>query len=572
MRKIIRIIVKIAIAAAAIFLLYFILTIEAVDTRLTSIIGNEREQSGALVYTEWSNELYETSDADKPCIFVRDERLMLAVGSHTADITPPDINIAYYGTFMDFNDTIKYKKNCIVSEDGRYIVYRLEFNEIPYLYYYDITLDKAFYITDRVDSFDIIENDGSDGLTLIYAAGYTQSNKLFVYSSDDTGETAGESVLISENISQTGVFEPYGCAVYLCRDGELYRYDAASRTTGKISDGVEKVYFPGNLKYNYDDYYNDFTVCCRKNGQDMIVNGASEAPVTYGYYGMIPKFTYKLDSGNVLYYTQNNMRLTLVKDGKATDLYEELGNIYHVFGYTDGYVIAASGDSLYLLKDDGNEAVFLMKLPLRYRRHTDMLEEHMRVYEANEGTFYVNMLTSGSLVMNTKNSESWMNAVNSYNYGLTALVRNGGVDNEDINYTACELALPPSRRMSEPASLVLSEQEGDMTYVSYFADGSVKAVSLISADGDLIAPDILGTSGLAEGQRYIEVFPCLTGTYFLVDTPGEAANREFYFLSEAESMLEPVYTEVGLLTEIYEDFTAETSFGTLVIFSKELYN
>ncbi len=565
MKKIVKIISVGLIAAAILFLLHFVLTLHAVDIWLTGKIVKNTPEKRSLIYTEWADAEYGIEETDKPCIFVREDRLMLAVGTETADITPEGINIAYYGGFTDFSEMIRYKKNCVVSEDGRYIVYRLEFNEIPYLYYFDTVAQKAFFISDRVDSFDILENDGTEALTLIYATGYAQANKLFLYRSDPAGETAGQTGLLAENNKISGVFEAYGSIVYLDLTGNLYRYEPASGETLQIAGEVEDLYFPGDDVYNYDDYYKDFTVCCRKNGQDYILNGSAEAAVDGGYYGTLPKYTFAGASGDTYYYTVHNKRIIRVSGGAETVLYQELGDLFRIFAYlpgtdrnTPGSFIAASEDALYLLRDDGGASYELMKLPARYCGHTNMLENHMAIYPAGNDVYYVNLLTSGSMVLNVKRAESWLNTVNSYNYGLVAVRKDGEA------YTAEPLAVPPSRRMDSPVPVSQSSSSGKRTYVSRFADGTVKSVSLLSGNGALLFADILGTSSYAEGQCVTEVFPCRAGTYLFQEKPG--GTKEFYLLAGDASQLDPAMDENGILIKNYKDFTAAVSFGMLVIF------
>lgn len=565
MKKIVRILSSILIIAAALFLLHFILTLDGVDAWLTGKILKNESNAQALIYTEWAEECYETEDADKPCIYARDGRLYMAVGTNVSDITPAGINISYYGGFIDFNEMIRYKKNCIVSRDGRYIVYRLEFNEIPYLYYFDTALQKAFFVSDRVDSFDLLENDGTEALTLIYATGYSQANKLFFYRSDPTGKTAGANGLISENNKISGIFEAYGSILYLDLSGTLFRYEPASGKAQKIAAEVDDIYFPGEERYNYDDYYDDFTVCCRKNGKDYIVNGSAEAAVEEGYYNVLPKYTFTDGSGGKYYYSLKNKRIIRTSGGTETILYQDLGDLYHVFAYvpdTDqkgtGAFLAASEDTLYLLQSDGSASSELMPLPGRYRGRTNLLEDHMEVYAARNDVYYVSLLTSGSIVLNPKNAGSWLNGINSYNYGLTAIRKEGQ------SYAAQPLSVPPSRRMSSPVPVSISENAGKMTYISYFADGRIKSVSLLSAQGGLLHADLLGTSVYAEEQCGLEVYPCFQGTYLLRER--KDGTRDFFLLSEDSAQLDPVMDEKGILTENYKDFTAAVSFGKLVIF------
>ncbi len=566
MKKIAKFISAVLIAAAVIFVLHFVLTLEAVDTWLTEKIGGEAPADASLIRTEWAGERYGFAETDRPCIFAREDRLYLMAGEDVADITPEEINISYYGSFMDFNEILSYKKNCVVSEDGRYIVYRLEFNDIPYLYYYDIEARKAYFISDRVDSFDLVENDGTEALTLIYATGYAQKNKLFLYRSDPAGETAGSTLLLSEDNAVSGVFEAYGSIVSLSLEGTLSRYDPASGAAQTLSEGVEALYFPGDSTYNYDDYYKEFTVCCRKGGQDYILNGSAEAVIEGGYYNVIPKYTYSGVSGETYYYSLRNKRIVRVSGGAETVLYEELGDLYHVFLYVPGETedepgsfVAASGSTLYLLAEDGDAASELMRLPGRYRRHAEMLEEHMAIYPAENGVYYVAMLASGSLVFNTKNVQSWMNAASSYNYGLTVLREDAG------EYTAEPLNVPFSRSIEGPVPAARDgSASNNLIHVSYFADGTVKAVSLLSAEGALLSADMLGTSGYAQGQCVTEVFSCSEGTYILRKIQEE--NADFYFLSGTDPQLAPAADETGVLAEANGDFTAAVSFGTLVIF------
>ena len=132
-----------------------------------------------------------------------------------------------------------------------------------------------------------------------------------------------------------------------------------------------------------------------------------------------------------------------------------------------------------------------------------------------------------------------MNGINSYNYGLTALVPSGA------SYSAEELNVPPSRRMSAPAPAAANDAGREYVYISYFEDGSVRSASLLSG-GSVLYEDILGTSALAEKQLSIEVFPCGSGTYFVTDKGESGAHdKELYVLRAGSDTLEPVYVGSG---------------------------
>lgn len=152
-----------------------------------------------------------------------------------------------------------------------------------------------------------------------------------------------------------------------------------------------------------------------------------------------------------------------------------------------------------------------------------------------------------------------MNAASSYNYGLTVLREDAG------EYTAEPLNVPFSRSIEGPVPAARDgSSSNNLIHVSYFADGTVKAVSLLSAEGALLSADMLGTSGYAQGQCVTEVFSCSEGTYILRKIQEE--NADFYFLSGTDPQLAPAADETGVLAEANGDFTAAVSFGTLVIF------
>lgn len=558
MKNLLRILIGMFITAAVIFAVHFVLTLESVDLWLSSKFAEKKEIQSSIIYREEAGKKFDINENEHPCIYAKKDRLYMAIGNKTADITPESINISYYGSFVDFNEIINRKENCIVTEDGRYIVYRLLFNDIPYLYYYDRESEKFFFIAERVDSFDVIENDGSGALTLIYAAGYAQSNSLNIFVSDESGETSGKSSVISTDNKSAGVFESYGAVVYISNSGELSKYDVRSKESVRISDKTEKIYFPGDKEYNYDKYYKEFTVCAVKEGRDVILNSVSEAEISGGYYNIIPQYTFKRDSDeNVLYYySVCNMRIMCVSDGKEFALYDDLGDIYRVFSYGNGHFIAANRNFIYKLNDDGSKAVQIFKLPYMYRGRFQMLQKHMDIIESSENVFYVNMLTSGSLVFNRNNMNSWMNNISSYNYGLTVIKAAGdSFESEDIPVSS-------SRVMSMP--LEIGGENGCRIYVSYYPDGNVKSVSVLSEDGRLKYKDILNSSYYAEGQCRIDLFLCNSGLYLLKQESDKKA--EFYYMDNLADSMEVVADEKGVFTEIYQEIKGAVSFGKLVIF------
>ena len=574
MSKIIKFICIVAVIVVFVVSLNFVLTIESVDSWLTDMFSDDTEMLRTLVQTEHYDDTYALHEKDKPCICFYEDKLYMVVDDSPIDITPEDINISYFAKITDFNDTIKYKKNCLVSEDGRYIVYLLYFKDVSYLYYVDVELNQFFFIADKVDSFDIVENDSTDALTVVYATGYSNHNSLLAFTSsvvekeDNTKTIGGDNLLISENITVSGVFESYGKVVYLNNNKMLFEYDVASGKKSSVANDIDDVYFPGNKQFNYDDYYDSFTVCATKSGKDYILNGVSEVEIKEGYCNVIPKFTFKGKNDNKYYYSDYNKKIIVKENGAEKALYSDIGDIYTVFGYYEnaktgtGYFIAATEDSLYMLDENGAKAEKLTELSRKYRKNTGMLEKHMKVYKISDDVFYISHLTSGSLILNDKNTESWLSDKESYNYGLVSIKRDGN------EFVSEEINVPSSRIMSEPASVAVEKsetvKEDNLLYVSYFDDGSVKAVSLIDKKGGLVKSDILASAAFSKGQCDISVFPCKTGTYVLRENKSDG--KEFLYLPPDDTSFEVVTDEKGIYTENYSEFSLAVSFGTLVIF------
>ena len=574
MSKITKFICAVAIIVVFVVSLLFVLTIESVDLWLTEMLSDDTEMLSALVQTEHYDDTYALHEKDKPCICFYEDKLYMVVDDSPINITPEGINISYFAQITDFNDTIKYKKNCLVSEDGRYIVYLLYFKDVSYLYYVDVELEQFFFIADKVDSFDIVENDSSDALTVVYATGYSNHNSLLSFTStvvekeENTKTIGGDYLLISENIAVSGVFESYGKVVYLNNNKMLFEYDVVSGKKSSVANEIEDVYFPGNKQFNYDDYYESFTVCASKGGKDYLLNGVDEIEIKEGYYNIVPKYTFEGKTGNKYYYSDYNKKIIVKESGSERTLYSDIGDIYTVFGYYEndktgtGYFIAATEDSLYMLDDNGARAEKLTELSRKYKKNTGMLEKHMKVYKISDDVFYVNHLTSGSLILNEKNTESWLSDKESYNYGLVAIKRNGD------EFVSEEINVPSSRMMSKPTPVAVEKSEtgkdSNLLYVSYFDDGSVKAVSLTDNKGKLVKSDILASAAFAKGQCDISVFPCKTGTYILREN--ESDGKEFLYLPPDETSFEVVTDEKGIYTENYIEFSLAVSFGTLVIF------
>lgn len=559
MKKILKPFILIAVLIVFVNSLHSLLIYEPIDNWLTSKFSVE-EENDFIINTSRSKGVYSLNETEFPCIYAKENNLYMVIGDITADITPEDINMTYYSKVTDFNEMINKKENYLLSNDGNYILYRLTFKGNPYLYMFDIKNENNIFISDRVESFDLIENEAGN-VSVIFATGYDNSNKLFEFKYNPQQNAEYKCLLLADDIESAGAFDKYGSVVYLDKNGNLCKYDTVTGENLQLHSKVESVYYPEEDEYNYQDYYSTFTVCAKINGKDYILNEESKIEIDGGYYNVIPKYVYN-KNGNIYYYSVINKKIAL-KDNKEKILCNELGDILHVFGHyqydesSTGYFVVATEDSLYLMNDNGSKAEKMMSLSEDYCGFSNMLENHMDVYMVAPDTFYVNELCEGSLILNNKNSNSWLCESESYNYGLTTIKRT------ENGFESIKLDVPSSRAMSRPFA-ESSENKDEYIYVSYYDDMTIKSVALINNKGQVVLQDILGTSSYAKGQAMINVLPSNTGTYFIYQNPKE--KMSFYRFDAKELCLYHVEDENGIFTENYDEFNGVVSFGTLVIF------
>lgn len=564
-KRILKPIIIICLVLLFIFVLHSVLTLEPVDEWITDKVASENEEQNFILHTDRKKGTYGLNETQLPCMYSRDEKLLAVVGDETYDITPSGINMVYYSKVTDFNEMISQRENYLLSSDEKFFLYRLIFKGNPHLYLFDIESGSSTFIADRVDSFDFVENDKKEAVTIIYASGYAQSNNLFSYTVDRVNAANNRLLLLAENVKVAGVLDKYSSVVYLNESGELYKYDVLNSTNACVQSKVDDIYFPGKYEYNYDEYYSSFTVCVNIDKKDYIVNENSKMEIKGGYYETIPQYVYSSNEAKLYYYSYSNKRLVVKNEGKDQILYNELGDLYCVFDHfkdeqteTEFFVVATA-DKLFLLNADGSCAEVLMELSGNYCEKSEMLNKHMDIYVISKDTIYVNMLSDGSLILNSNNTESWLTSGESYNYGLVSITRKDGA------FESRELSVPPSRSMTRPISESSSDsQESVYFYPSYFSNGKVKSVAVLNAKGDVLVEDILGTAEKAEGQIELEILPCGDSTYFLYNN--EKDELSFYKFDASNLILNHVENENGILTENYEEFNGVVSFGTLVIF------
>ena len=132
-----------------------VLQITPVDAYLTQLInGPEKTEKNYIIHFDNPGELYSIDDPALPFIYVENRMLYMSYKGEAINITPNGINVSYYDKKEDINYSLRYKKNCMISDDGRYVVYVLEFNGMPYLYYCDFRNMTCGFISDKVNSFE----------------------------------------------------------------------------------------------------------------------------------------------------------------------------------------------------------------------------------------------------------------------------------------------------------------------------------------------------------------------------------------------------------------------------------
>ena len=142
-----------------------VLHITPIDNYLTQLIyGAEEPQKHYIIHSDITDEKYSIDDPSLPYIYVENRMLYMSYKGKAINITPKDINVSYYNNKEGIDQSIFNKNNCKVSDDGRYVVYVLSFNDMSYLYYCDLHNMSYEYISDKVNSFEFVSIPDAQGL------------------------------------------------------------------------------------------------------------------------------------------------------------------------------------------------------------------------------------------------------------------------------------------------------------------------------------------------------------------------------------------------------------------------
>ncbi len=499
----------------ALLCVYLILRIPAVDRWLTGLIGSAGSAGSVeetVLHIDGSTEELEFP----PLIYPRENRLYLAYQGEERDITPPDSDIRFTAKQYDITKSLRLRRNCYVSRDGRYVLFLLQMNEIPTLFYTNLQTAETGLIGARVDSFVLIESDSAEeagaGPTVVYATGYTLANQIFLY-------RGGTSTLLRENVAAKYISAYRGLLMHT-RDGGLYFYDIRENTEKQLASGVESVYFPGADRYPYDVVSETLTVYYKGSGGDYVYTQGASRKLEKSFYLTVPTCIYPTKKPEKYYYfTELENKLVCVDGDREYTVYHTIGDIYKIFAYDSESetFIAATPRRLYLLpcgaQGDEAQPISLMEFDGYYKKRRDMITRYMEVYTTDFSVFYIVRLTEGTWIWNRSNPESWMNKGSSYNYGLFRVrLRYDGPASAG---EAVALNVPPTRGLYCDTVL---KSGNVMLYTAFYDDGSVKSISVLSAEGNVLNRDILNSAADRRTYRQLRVLRGSEQCYLYAET------------------------------------------------------
>lgn len=528
-----------AIAALCLVLCVLgVLQIKSVDAYLTELIcAQEETQKNYIIHSDDYGKEYNADDPALPFIYIENRMLYMSYKSEAINITPAGINVSYYDKKTDLNETLRLKDNCIISDDGRYVVYLLEFNGMPYLYYCDFRYMTFGFISDKVNSFEIVSIPDVKGPCVLYATGYESSNRLMLFYD-------GDSHLIKTDVV-ADYDENHNKAVILDSRHMLYEYDFDTLSIKVIDHKVADVHFSSD-EYNYNEAFENFSVYYEKEDGMYFYNGENITKSDNDFETISNEFYYDAPEG---YYALRDGRLTLYNGENATAVATDAGYIHSIIQHDslNGNFVVHADDSIFAIV--GGMAVEILELDHRYRYDNDSINQYLSIFTADYNNFYIGMLTGGSVVVNLRNTESWLNKINNYVYGVFHVNINNPTQLSKLN-------VPVSRQ--KPEFKAFDTTAGmRVLYTAHYGDSSVRSISLLSTDGIVLSGDVLASGDEGIKKNDIQVYFANDGVYIMFES---SSIKELYKFSEDASYL---ITETK---DIDQDFIVATSFGEMIIF------
>lgn len=519
-----------------------VLEIKWVDNYLTDLICKaETTNKDYVIRSDEFGQQYDVDDPAVPYIYVENRMLYMSYKGEAVNVTPAGINVSYYDKKGDLNETLRFKDNCVVSDDGRYVVYLLEFNGMPYLYYCDFRYMTFGFISDKVNSFEIVSIPDVKGPCVFYATGYSASNRLMLFYD-------GDSHFIKEDVT-ADYDENHNKAVILDYRHMLYEYDFSTLSMKVIDHKVSKVHF-SQKDFNYSDSFHSFAVYYEKEDGLHLYEDDKSTKLDCNFADISNSLFFKQDNG---YYCLNGGKLQFYgDDGVTYAVAEEAGHIEAVLQYDEktGNFILHGSNSIYALTN--GSCVKILELDYRYKYDPEAINKYLTVFTEDYNNFYIGMLIGGSVVVNLKNTDSWLNKINNYVYGVFYVNINNPSQLE-------ELSVPVSRQKPEFRGFDTSAGRR-VIYTAHYSDGSVKSLSLLSEDGKIMSRDVMGSADEGIHKNDIRVYFANDGVYIMFESD---SIKELYKFSADASTLE---TETK---DIEDNFFVTTSFGEMIIFVVE---
>lgn len=515
-----------------------VLQIKSVDAYLTDLICEPKApEKNYIIHSDDYGREYDIDDPALPFIYVENRMLYMSYKSEAINITPAGINVSYYDKKTDLNETLRFKDNCIVSDDGRYVVFLLEFNGMPYLYYCDFRYMTFGFISDKVNSFEIVSIPGVKGPCVFYATGYEASNRLMLFYN-------GDNHLIKTDVV-ADYDENHNKAVILDYRHMLYEYDFDTLSIKVIDHKVADVHFSSD-EFNYNDAYDNFSVYYEKEDGLYFYDSEKVTKTDNDFKSISNELFYGAPEG---YYSLKDGRLALYNGENATAIAPDVGYIHSIIQHDsmNGNFVVHAEDSIFAIV--GGNAVEILELDHRYRYDNDAISKYLSIFTADYNNFYIGMLTGGTVIVNLRNTDSWLNKINNYVYGVYHVNINNPSQLNMLN-------VPVSRQ--KPEFRAFDTTVGTrVLYTARYSDSSVRSLSLLSADGVILSGDVLASGDEGIKKNDIQVYFANDGVYIMFES---SSIKELYKFSEDASYL---ITETK---DIDRDFIVATSFGEMIIF------
>ena len=521
MKKTIRILRTLLIAALVIAAVMILLRWKPLDDFLTSKIGRTgipAESSDSLIAIEDYHGLL--PEPDRPYVFSEGGRLFADYGGRKTDITPEGVAQVFYGPESGLSEKLIYRDHsCFDSATGR-MLFVAEAQNVPMLFLADLRSGRSVCVSENVDSFLFA------GHHPVFAEGYEKFNSLSIYRD-------GVKEKLFENARYYPVPEMDGI-IALGADGRLSFYGALSGKTVVIAENA------GAYLTHCPIGEDRLLVYCAsgESSREYTVNIAT-GRTDRAEVDSVPDTCFS--GGNAYLHDTESGTVTCAEpDGSRTRLFAEAGHIYALFscetargGDRETFdMLFATVDGL--MRGSGDPSSqnveklcgFTGYLKM-YSRYPWLISVHLAAGGDGAGNVYLLSIAGESWILNRKNPYSWMNRFSSYVYRLSYV--SGG--------RARECGAPLTRTLALPRTVSGS----NVLFESRYAGGEIRSLTTLR-EGGVTGKDLLMSDGAAAGTRNI-VADISGGKLYItsVNDPRSYNSSVAFFEAEPES---------GKITEI----------------------